>query len=198
MTITAFSSSSHWHTLLATAQINNPAAHNRFAQLATLQGGQEPRPAVRTVTVRFFLDDGRLLISTDMRNEKVVELAINPACELCWYFTESREQFRISGRAHVVSAADAQCDAKLEAAMQRTWNERSTAAQQSYTWPQPKRRLDDAAQFSQAVPTQVPANFALLLIDVVSVEYLNIASQPHQRVSFSKLGGQWMPRAINP
>jgi hypothetical protein len=48
------------------------------------------------------------------------------------------------------------------------------------------------------VPEQVPENFALLLIDVVSVEYLNIASHPHQRVAFSKLGGQWMPRAINP
>lgn len=198
MNLNALASPSNWQHLLAFSQANNPAPHNRFAQLATLQGGQEPRPAVRTVTVRFFLDDGRLLISTDMRNEKVAELAVNPSCELCWYFTETREQFRISGRAHVVSADDARCEAKLDAAMQRTWNERSAAAQQSYSWPQPKRRLDDAAQFEQAVPTQVPANFALLLIDVVSVEYLNIASHPHQRVAFSKLGGQWMPRAINP
>jgi pyridoxamine 5'-phosphate oxidase len=187
-----------WHELLDRAQANNPQAHNRFAQLATLQGGQEPRPAVRTVTVRFFLDDGRLLISSDMRNEKVAELAANPACELCWYFTESREQFRLSGRAHVVSADDARCEAKLEAAVQRTWNERSDAAKQSYTWPAPKRRLDDSAQFAHEAPEHAPAHFALILIDVVSVDYLNIAQQPHQRVAFSKLGGQWMPRAINP
>jgi pyridoxamine 5'-phosphate oxidase len=128
----------------------------------------------------------------------VAELAAYPACELCWYFTESREQFRISGRAHVVSADAARCEAKLDAALQRTWNERSSAAQQSYTWPQPKRRLDDAAQFMLEVPEHAPAHFALILMDVVSVDYLNIASQPHQRVAFSKLGGQWMPRAINP
>jgi hypothetical protein len=138
------------------------------------------------------------MISTDLRNEKVAELATNPNCELCWYFTDSREQFRISGRAHVVSAADARCEAKLEAAMMRTWNERSAASRQSTTWPQPMRRLDEPAQFQRAVPTEPPEHFALLLIDVVSVDYLNIASQPHQRVAFSKLGGQWMPRAINP
>jgi pyridoxamine 5'-phosphate oxidase len=188
----------HWRDLLASAQQNNPEAHNRFAQLATLQGAEEPRPAVRTVVVRFFLDDGRLLISTDMRNEKVTELAANPACELCWYFTQSREQFRISGRAHVVSAADARCEAKLDAALQRTWTERSSAAQQSATWPQPKRRLDELSLFELAVPEQPPEHFALLLLDVTSVDYLNIASQPHQRVAYSKLGGQWMPRAINP
>ncbi len=192
------SSASNWHDLLAAAQAANPQSHNRFAQLATLQGGQEPRPAVRTVTVRFFLDDGRLLISSDMRNEKIAELAANPACELCWYFTESREQFRISGRAHVVSAADARCEAKLNAAMQRSWNERSAASQQSHSWPQPKRRLDDAKAFEHDVPAQPPEHFALILIDVVSVDYLNIAVQPHQRVAYGKLGGQWMPRAINP
>ncbi len=187
-----------WHQLIALAQSNNPQSHNRFAQLATVQGGQEPRPAVRTVTVRFFLDDGRLLLSSDMRNEKVAELAANPACELCWYFTESREQFRISGRAHVLSAVQARKEAKLDNALQRTWAERSAASQQSYTWPQPKRRLDEAALFECEPPTQAPDHFALVLIDVVSVDYLNIAAQPHQRVVFSKLGGQWMPRAINP
>ena len=198
MNLNALASPSNWQHLLAFSQANNPAPHNCFAQLATLQGGQEPRPAVRTVAVRFFLDDGRLLISTDMRSEKVAELAVNSNCELCWYFTETREQFRISGRAHVVSADDARCEAKLEGAMQRTWDERSAAAQQSYTWPEPKRRLDEAVLYERKQPEQIPANFALLLIDVVSVDYLNIASHPHQRVAFSKLGGQWMPRAINP
>jgi hypothetical protein len=133
-----------------------------------------------------------------MRNEKVAELAANPACELCWYFTETREQFRISGRAHVLSAADARLEAKLDDAMMRTWTQRSEASRQSVTWPQPKRRLDEAAHYALETPAQPPEHFALLLIDVVSVDYLNIACQPHQRVVFSKLGGQWMPRAVNP
>ena len=187
-----------WQTLLAAAQANNPQPHNRFAQLATVQGSHEPRPMVRTVAMRFFLDDARLLISTDMRSEKVGELAANPACELCWYFTESREQFRLSGRAIVIGAAQAALEAKLADAMQRTWAQRSSSARQSYTWPQPKRRLDDAVLFTRDEPMQIPAHFALLLLEIQSVDYLNIAQNPHQRVAFSKLGGQWMPRVINP
>jgi pyridoxamine 5'-phosphate oxidase len=188
----------NWRELLDAAQANNPQAHNRFAQLATLQGGDVPLPAVRTVAVRFFLDDGRLLISTDTRAEKVAQLAENPACELCWYFTETREQFRIQARGHVIAAPQARLEAKLDAALQRTWGERSAAAQQSFTWPQPKRRVDDAAAYAHEPPAQAPDNFALLLLDVVTVDYLNLATQPHQRVMFSKLGGQWLPRAINP
>jgi PPOX class probable FMN-dependent enzyme len=198
MTIATASLPVNWQALLASAQSNNPDAHNRFAQLATVQLGQEPRPAVRTVAVRFFLGDGRLLISSDMRNEKMAELAANPACELCWYFTQTREQFRISGRAQVVSAVEARLEAKLEGAMQRTWDARSAAAQQSYSWPQPKRRLDETKQFEHGVPAQPPDHFALILIEAVSVDYLTLATQPHQRVAFGKLGGQWMPRAINP
>jgi PPOX class probable FMN-dependent enzyme len=197
----AFSSAAstlNWRTLLTAAQTNNPQAHNRFAHLATLQGGDTPRPAVRTVTVRFFLDDGRLLLTTDTRADKVAELAENSACELCWYFTQTREQFRFHARGHVISAPQARLEGKLDEAMQRTWNARSSAAQQSFTWPQPKRRVDDAAAYAKDVPTQVPDHFALLLLDVVTVDYLNLATQPHQRVMFNKLGGQWMPRSVNP
>ena len=194
--------SNQWRTLLETAQVANPQAHSRFAQLATLQGGAEPRPAVRTVVVRFFLNDGRLLISTDMRSEKVQELALNPNCELCWYFTETREQFRLSGRAHVVGADTARLDARLDKPMQRTWAERSAAARQSYTWPQPMNKRGDEQAFASpalsAEPTEIPAHFALLLLDVVTVDYLNIHANPHQRVLFNKLGGQWRGRAVNP
>lgn len=187
-----------WQALLDTAQHNNLQPHNRFAQLATVQCGSEPRPAVRTVTVRFFMDDGRLLITSDMRNEKVMELAANPACELCWYFTESREQFRLSGRAQVIDAAQAGLEAKLDGALQRTWSERSVKSQQSITWPQPKRHLESIERFELPAPSKPPVQMALILIDVGSVDYLDLTSNPHQRVLFTKLGGQWMPRAVNP
>lgn len=188
----------NWRALLNTAQTNNPQPHNRFAQLATLQGGDTPRPAVRTVTARFFLDDGRLLLTTDTRADKVAELADNPACELCWYFTETREQFRFHTRGHVIAAPQARLEGKLDEAMLRTWGERNNAAQQSFTWPQPKRRVDDSAAYAHDAPAQPPDNFALLLLDVVTVDYLNLSTQPHQRVMFNKLGGQWLPRMVNP
>lgn len=187
-----------WRNLLDTAQHNNPARHNQFAQLATLQGGDEPRPAVRTVVVRGFLDDGRLMISSDMRSEKVQDLKQHPSCELCWYFTESREQFRLHARAHVVSAAEARHDARLEAAMNASWAQRSAAARQSHTWPQPMRKRDADSAFESPEPDQVPDHFAMVLLDVVTVDYLNIAQAMHTRTLFNKLGGQWRGRAVNP
>jgi pyridoxamine 5'-phosphate oxidase len=187
-----------WQELLTLAQAHNPQPHNSFAQLATLQAGSEPRPAVRTVALRFFLDDGRLLLSTDVRSEKVADLSANPACELCWYFTETREQFRLAARGHVIAADEARLEAKLDAALMRTWAERSEASRQSHSWPQPKRRLEAAAQFQKETPSQPPAHMALLLLEVVSVDYLCLTAQPHQRLLYSKLGGQWTGRAVNP
>ena len=189
---------SNWRNLLSLAQANNPAPHARFAQLATLQGGAEPRPAVRTVVVRGFLDDGRMLISTDMRSEKVAELAAHSACELCWYFADTREQFRLNGRGHIVAAPTARLDARLDLPMQATWAERSNQARQSYTWPQPGRRRDADGLYALKEPSEIPAHFALLLIEVVTVDYLNIAASPHERTLFNKLGGQWRARAVNP
>ncbi len=187
-----------WQELLSQAQLQNPQAHNRFAQLATIQDVGSPRPAVRTVTVRFFLDDGRLLITTDSRADKVSELMANPACELCWYFTETRQQFRIQAKGHIITATQARLEGKLDAALTKSWQQRSTASQQSLTWPQPRRRIDEPASYQHETPNEVPNNFALLLLEVITVDYLNVAAQPHQRVLYSKLGGQWLARAVNP
>ena len=51
--------------------------------------------AVRTVVFRGFggdNDDPRLRVSTDCRSEKVAELGDNDRAELCWYFSDTREQ----------------------------------------------------------------------------------------------------------
>jgi pyridoxamine 5'-phosphate oxidase len=190
-----------WRTLLATAQTANPVSHMPFAQLATVAAGtqgHETRPSVRTVAIRGFLDDGRLLITTDTRNDKITDLAEHPLCELCWYFTQTREQFRLSARAQIVAAPQARLEAKLEAAMQGTWQARRDVSRNSFTWPQPKRKRGEAAEFALQAGTTPPDNFALLLLDVITVDYLNVLVQPNERTLFTKLGGQWLARAVNP
>ena len=64
-----------------------------FFQLATvtLDGG----PANRTVTFRG-LDEGAILFTTDADSDKVDHLRRDGRAEVCWYRTESRDQFRIT------------------------------------------------------------------------------------------------------
>jgi hypothetical protein len=49
----------------------------------------------------------------------VSELAANPHVEVCWYFPTSREQFRLSGTAHIVALDHP--DQQLLAARQQAW-----------------------------------------------------------------------------
>lgn len=56
---------------------------------------------------------------------QVSELAANPHVEVCWYFPTSREQFRLSGTAHIVALDHP--DQQLLAARQQTWAAMSDA-----------------------------------------------------------------------
>lgn len=190
-----------WRILLASAQAANAVSHMPFAQLATVAAGtqgHETRPNVRTVATRFFLDDGRLLISTDARNDKAQDLAEHPLCELCWYFTATREQFRLSARAQLITAPQARLEAKLDAVLMQTWQQRSDTSRHSFSWPQPKRKRADTSAFELPTPLDPPDHFALLLLDIYAVDYLSLAQAPHTRRVFSKLGGQWLAREVNP
>src|SRR5689334_7958236 len=104
---------------------------SRFTQVATVR--EDGRPANRTLTFRFFLDDGRLVFTADTRTEKIAQLAANPWAEACWYFTESRMQVRVLGTMQLVADTE---DEELRQARMRTWKERSDDSRQSFTWPE--------------------------------------------------------------
>ena len=45
----------------------------------------------------FMEDTGGVVFCSDTRTEKMEQVQANPAAEACWYFEDSREQFRLSG-----------------------------------------------------------------------------------------------------
>lgn len=49
---------------------------------------------------------------TDTRAGKIAEIAANPHAHICWYFENSREQFRLDGTLQVVDASE--MDEKLQ------------------------------------------------------------------------------------
>lgn len=56
---------------------------------------------------------------------QVSELAANPYVEVCWYFPNSREQFRLSGTAHIVAVDHP--EPQLLQARQQAWAAMSDA-----------------------------------------------------------------------
>ncbi|KAM0926553.1 hypothetical protein ACQ4PT_003586 [Festuca glaucescens] len=105
--------SSPWRTLLQRAlDANAHLKHSTFFQLATV--GEGGRPANRTVVFRGFQEHcDKIQIHTDARSNKVGELKEWPLGEICWYFTDSWEQFRISGIIDVIDGSSSD-PAKLQ------------------------------------------------------------------------------------
>ena len=166
---------------------------SRFTQVATVR--EDGRPANRTLTFRFFLDDGRLVFTADTRTDKITQLAANPWAEACWYFTESRMQVRVLGRMQLAANA---ADEELQRARMRTWQERSDESRQSFTWPDAGKPLADKGSFSKAMPELPPENFALLILAPERADILDLASSPHSRILHVQEDGAWCSTPINP
>ena len=96
-----------WRTPLSRALHRNRAQpFARYLQLATVRGGGTP--ANRTIVFRGFRGkSNQLMFIADRRSEKIEQLSDNPHAEACWYFTKTREQFRLTGQVALVTAPPA-------------------------------------------------------------------------------------------
>ena len=189
--------------ILKSLKKNARLANARYAQLATVK--ENGRPANRTIVYRGFLNDTcRLTFVTDRRAKKIGELRVNPWVELCWYFPQTREQYRIAGRMSVVQAGDD----GMAGAREEAWKRMSDNARTQFAWPHPglERGTDDSV-FSPPPPTSddpVLDDFCLLVLDPVEVDHLNLKS--NERHLFhppdddaARVGGtSWTSLRVNP
>ncbi|MFM7406931.1 MAG: pyridoxamine 5'-phosphate oxidase family protein, partial [Cuspidothrix sp.] len=83
-----------WRSLISHAlHRNRSLVYSRYVQLATV--GENGLPANRTIVFRGFLEDtNQLKFITDIRSQKAEQISKQPAAEICWYFPNTREQFR--------------------------------------------------------------------------------------------------------
>lgn len=171
-------------------------AYARYLQLATVTA--ENRPANRTVVFRgFYGDKDCLKFAVDSRSEKVRQMAVQPWAEACWYFTETREQFRLSGLLHLVQVDDA--DMALQQARQKSWQELSDNARLQFAWDNPRQLRAEKANFAPPPPDPVEplANFCLLLLEPMQVDYLNLLGNPQNRYIYRCDHG-WKVEEVNP
>ncbi|NES21645.1 MAG: pyridoxamine 5'-phosphate oxidase [Symploca sp. SIO3E6] len=190
---------------------NRSEPFSRYFQLATVT--PEGYPSNRTVVFRGFLEGDRssLKIITDIRSAKIQDIERQAMGEICWYFTKTREQFRIQGVLRLVKAQDQ--DADLLKARKITWQKISDAARSQFAWATPGQpvmgeRKKDAetrgrGDGSNGNPTQnfvhPPAidksafdveppdphlpldTFCLLLLVPKKVDHLQLRGDPQQR-----------------
>ncbi|XP_064962247.1 pyridoxine/pyridoxamine 5'-phosphate oxidase 2-like isoform X3 [Musa acuminata AAA Group] len=180
-----------WKPLLLRALDSNAhLKHSAFLQLATI--GSNGRPSNRTVVFRGFQEDTNVIqINTDRRSAKI-----------CWYFTESWEQFRINGKIDIIDGANS--DACKLQQREKAWFASSLKSRLQYLAPAP--RLPDISNGSgeenQLDPSEGPVEaFCLLLFDPEQVDYLNLKS--NERFIFSSRSSEqgfklWMSEKVNP
>jgi len=168
----------------------------RYLQLATVT--QENRPANRTVVFRgFYGDKDCLKFAIDSRSEKVRQIVANPWAEACWYFTQTREQFRFSGLLHLVQVDNA--DMALQQVRHASWQELSDNARLQFAWAYPRQPRAVDANFNPPAPGPIEplANYCLLLLEPMQVDYLNLLGNPQNRYIYSRKD-EWTMEEVNP
>ena len=129
-----------WRPLLKGAQHRegrSPAA--RWLQLANVANDGTAR--VRTLVFRGWKDDEQLLLFTDGRSSKILELTHQPQVELCWLFPKAKQQFRLRGVMTLTKPEDS------PAFHQQCWRSMRDSGRALWAWPNPGGRYDSSATF---------------------------------------------------
>lgn len=156
---------------------------NTWAQLATVRGPSSGnlagRPANRTVNVRR-TSHTQLCLVSDERSGKcrdVLEGSSNHA-ELCWFFFESKMQFRISGRLEIVTDG-------IE--REEKWAEFGETMRACWAFPTPGSvRKESDQPDSNILNGKMPAYFCLCILHVDYVDVFDQNSNPMVREKFTK------------
>jgi pyridoxamine 5'-phosphate oxidase len=189
-----------WRSPLSSAiHRNRSKPHSRYFQLATVNPAGYP--ANRTVVFRGFLDDeqNQLKMITDARSAKIQDIEHQPLAEICWYFTKTREQFRISGKLQLVTVQETNLD--LQQARKFTWHNLSSPGRSQFSWPDPAQPMADQSAFVvEANDTNTPhSNFCLLLLTPQRIDHLQLKSDPQQRFLYTlQSDSTWTNQAVNP
>ncbi|AFY96196.1 Npun_F5749 family FMN-dependent PPOX-type flavoprotein [Chamaesiphon minutus] len=189
-----------WRSPIARAlHRNRSSPQARYFQLATVD--LDLRPHNRTLVFRGWREQGSQLQSvTDVRSSKAINLlaCASPLAEVCWYFPETREQFRLSGTLRLVTAeciAISDCKAR-----QQVWQQMSDAGRIQFDWGTPgaERSAPETFNPPQPDPKQPSVNFCLLLLEATKVVHLELRGDPQNCYSYELSDGEWQMRSINP
>jgi hypothetical protein len=209
------SPSKYQHGMDFSADCTNPRP---AYTLATVDVTGKPR--ARTVVHRGFVNpihasDALLLITTDIRSQKVQNFLTRPFTEVSWWISETNEQFRIEARAFVVPALDQPLYPKFsddfkrlasfswwEEERKKCFNSMSGFMRASWARPPPGSPIpnyEEGTKWPYTLPkigggeddtqneqiTFALSNFALVVLQPTRVDYVELGPQPNQRTIFT-------------
>ena len=189
-----------WRSPLSRAlHQNRSQVHSRFFQLATVT--LDGLPTNRTVVFRGFVDQTNCLkIITDRRSQKMGHLALHNHAAIAWYFTKTREQFRITGTIEAVTADDLESDYFQE--RKRIWETISDNARTQFAWPFPEeKRSQNTEDFNIDLldPSTPLDSFVLLIFHPHTVDHLELRGNPQNRFLYKRQPtNNWEKQEVNP
>lgn len=205
-----------WRQRLARSlHINRSQVHSKYYQVASVC--PSGRPKNRTMVFRGFLMGTQNLLSvTDLRSEKVSEWQGEEKLhfEICWYFTGSREQYRVAGEVALISNVLESSYQDLDlgeltktSLIKQQWSNLSSNAKEPFFSSSPKAPFDDNSTLltPQEEPTtsandvnmESSDNFCVIVFTPLTVDYLNLKSKPQQRCLYDIQDG-WKEQEVNP
>lgn len=195
-------SPSPWRSDIVRALYQNKSrADAKYFQLATVS--PMGLPSCRTVVFRGFeANSNNIIIHTDSRSVKISHIEHNPQVEICWYFPNSREQFRVVGKAIII-------DGKSQPKSLRNhhWHNLSNSAKSAYFQAEPGSILGLNDQHQAVVEhpgdmRDAPDQFVLLSVIPDQVEHLQLKPNPHKRLVYhlqhDQVDHQWLRKEIHP
>ena len=186
-----------WELLLEGATDRHSPLHTPAVATITAAG----TPSQRIMVLRAAVPDSRRLrFNTDIRASQVANIGLGGAVSVLGYHPDAKVQLRLAGTA-VVQSAGSEADA--------AWAQASLYGQRCYlvepapgqAVDAPTSGLDPALEGVKPTPEQVAparAHFAILLVEVQTIEWLYLAHDGHRRATFrwnpdtNRWDGRWL------
>lgn len=161
-----------WAMLAAAVQDRRVAFHEAAVATVTAEG----RPAVRTVVLRAAdRAAGTVGFHTDKRSHKFAELGAGPSAEILFYDHDAKVQVRLRGSTSLHN------DDPLAATVWARTSEMSRQCYRQKVGPGTPLEASDAAAGEALSEAAGFANFVVVSVAIVELEWLYLAAAGHRR-----------------
>lgn len=156
----------------------------RYFTLATIYNNTV---RLRTVVLRKVLTDFTILIYTDLRSQKVIDIQQNNSISALFYHPKKLLQIKIEGNAEIISE---------EIALKPYWNNVGENAKKDYTTTNaPGTVIKNPDNVSYL---EEKTNFCVIKIKPTNIEYLRLKRPNHIRVAFTKTEDEFIGEFLVP
>jgi len=204
-----------WHISLSKTLLDHADnIESRFFQVASVDACGYPQN--RTMVFRGFNEENILAVC-DIRSDKYDQWKNQAHAQICWYFNESREQFRLTCTVELITDLN-HLDTKLaetehpkshmQTLRDKVWEGLSKASQAQFSWPAPLIPFDENAQTNNTSTLDDDKNtcelkphkhFVLVCFSPSKIDYLNLRATPHIREITKRLqAGVWECTSVQP